>query len=260
MKSLKVLALLALVLVTISCQKDEPENEITPPAAPEDVNATGLFVLNFTSSVNGSPYNLNDNFVSLNNYRIKLEKIDFYVSNIKLLKGNGDVVVRDVGFVSFEQGWTSVTCTADTGTYVGFAFDMGVPADRNINHDPSVYATSHPLSIFQNMHWGWAAGYIFSKFEGRADTTGTGSGLFDQNLVYHSGADTLLRNKCINTAAFTIVENGTITETMDINVAELFVGNNDTVDITVDNSTHTGNDLPLAIRFVDLFRAAMTYN
>ena len=104
---------------------------------------------------------------------IRLDRMEAYVSQFAL---------HDV-----DEGWVNVDTVqrirfAEEGNHVvldlpgcedrhidGLRMGLGVPADQNLDVDPAGYPADHPLGFAGSagMHWGWAAGYIFSVYDGR---------------------------------------------------------------------------------------------
>lgn len=257
-----ILILAAILLTFSACKKDEPE-------APTEENPTnneaqgggpeGTLRLNFIANADGAPFVLNQSFTNIDGYCVKVEKLKFYLSYISVMDMLGNQnVVWDVDLMSWEDNHTSIDIPVDTGSYTGVMFGLGVPSTMNVNQDPSVWPNSHPLSIFQNMHWNWSSGYIFTKFEGKADTTAGCVGSFDQSFVFHTGADTLFRTRNFCNAPFQIMDGQVTDFNVDIDINQFFYNAMDTIDLKVHNSTHTVNDLPLAIRFTDLMRDAFS--
>jgi uncharacterized repeat protein (TIGR04052 family) len=107
----------------------------------------------------------------------------FYVSDIRLVKSNGDEVALaleqdgrwqrgDLALLDFEDATgpcsmgtasmnTSVRGTVPAGIYTGIRFDLGVPYEMN-HQDASL--AEPPLS-FSSMFWNWNGGYKFFRID-----------------------------------------------------------------------------------------------
>lgn len=119
----------------------------------------------------------------------------YYISGITLHLGNGTNVpfpdtyilvdVRDVQ--RFPIGNADVSAGIDSIT-----FHIGVDQARN-HLDPTTYPDWHPLALKNpSMHWGWAAGYRFVTYEGKA---GTSAGSINATFQIHT-LDDKLYTKC----------------------------------------------------------------
>ena len=123
-------------------------------------------------------------------YSIKVERLEYYVSEIKIHHDGGQTT--EIGHL-----WLLVNPALDTGGYLlggiqaenieGITFSIGVDSAHN-HLDPAGYPAGHPLAP-QNpsMHWGWVAGYRFIAFEGSAGAN------FAYNFEIHSIGDELYR-------------------------------------------------------------------
>lgn len=177
-------ALTALVMLTGCKDKDEDNEDTTP------VITTGTVKLQFGAEWQGAPYATPG--VVLDNFgnQLRIDKFTSYLSTLALIKEDGtEHLLKDYSLIDFLETPT-VQFTVPKGNYTGIKFLVGVPADINTNTDPAQYPSSHVLSVAgsQGMFWTWASGYIFTKLEGKADTTAT-----DQPLLhpfsYHTGND-----------------------------------------------------------------------
>ncbi len=118
--------------------------------------------------------------------KLRLTDFRFYVSNVRLLKSNGDEVPlaleqdgiwqRDsLALLDFETGDagcsfgndllnSSVRGTAPAGVYTGVRFDLGVPFDMDHGNAES---ETEPLNL-TSMFWNWNGGYKFIRVDGFA--------------------------------------------------------------------------------------------
>ena len=216
--------------------------------------------LEFDLAWNGAPYALGEVVSDHEGRDIRLDRMEAYVSQFAL---------HDV-----EEGWVEVDTVqrirfAEEGNHVvlelpgcedrnidGLRMGLGVPADQNVDVDPASYPTDHPLGFAGSagMHWGWAAGYIFSVYDGRL--------LVDpeQPFSYHAGDDRLYRSVEFTWEDTWLLESGEEhqTRTLTLDAYKCLHGANDVIDPTVDAQTHTGNNLDLATRWVTLYLEAWT--
>lgn len=111
-----------------------------------------------------------------------------YVSNVALIKADGTELplpglsLLNLGGSDGAHNVPVLTGDVPAGEYRGVRFDVGVP--RALNHlDASTQPA--PLGLDVGMFWAWNPGYIFSRFEGRAQVGGQ-----TRAVALHMGADT----------------------------------------------------------------------
>lgn len=129
--------------------------------------------------------------IYMDNYgnRVRVDNFQSYFSMVKLIKDDGtEVLLKDFYLHDFTKT-AEITGTVTPGNYVGVKFGVGVPEAYNLNQDPAQYPNTHPLSVAgsQGMFWTWNSGYVFSKFEGKIDPTGTEGVTPTQSFSIHSG-------------------------------------------------------------------------
>jgi hypothetical protein len=255
-KRVLYMVLLAGVLVSAySCKKDEPYIDDTP--AP--VNQ-GNLKLRFHAHYNGTPFVLFNDYYTLENYRIRPELLRFLATEFWTKNEAGDSLYLYEAFkYNLETGQTSFTIPMAPGNYDGIGLSIGVNEQKN-HDDPSQYPADHALSYAtaSDMFWTWSTGYIFSKYEGKADTSGNGTGPLDLFYIFHSGHDTLYRVLPHMDKPYTITSGQTTELVVHINAAAFFASIVDTIDLKQENETHTANNLPLAIKFSDMFKRSFS--
>src|SRR5690606_27283460 len=129
-----------------------------------------------------------------------------YISSLALKKADGtEVLLKDYYLANFTDDIV-FDFTVPKGDYVGLGFLLGVPENVNTDTDPAQYPHTHPLSVAgsQGMFWSWMTGYIFTKFEGRADTTGTIGEPVLYPFSYHTGNDDYSRYVAFESFDFTL--------------------------------------------------------
>jgi hypothetical protein len=106
------------------------------------------------------------------------------------------------------------------------------------------------------MFWHWNTGYIFTKFDGKADLEGIeGNPLLDP-FAFHCGDDPLLRIVSLPIAQGFIEGETSRVFQIHCQVDKLLQGNAENIDIAVDYLTHTQGNFLLARRFMDNFGTA----
>ncbi len=142
--------------------------------------------LNFAGRVNGADAACDTDFMGLGSEESDAQIVDFrfYVSNIRLIDGDGNEVpleleqdgvwqFEDVALLDYEDGTglcsdtgnpdlrSTVVGTVPEGDYDGIRFDVGVPSELN-HTDPN---TAEPPLNLLPMTWNWLAGRKFVRFD-----------------------------------------------------------------------------------------------
>ena len=152
--------------------------------ASAQVNVT----LHMTQKLGGEPFAYNTSTQSSMGYGFNVTRLQYYVSEIKLVHDGGLVT-------SITDLYLLVDPALDTAFELGsfpisnlekIQFSIGV--DNAHNHlDPTSYASNHPLSPKNpTMHWGWTSGYRFIAFEGYA---GADTNAIINNYQIHTVGD-----------------------------------------------------------------------
>lgn len=233
MKKIIILTI-GLTTTLVSCKK-EKEEVVTGPGK---VNMSTRFV------VDGASYNQDSIYTDDFGNDFKISLANFYLSGFKLSNSSGSVSTSTQYLLVKPETSTYSLGNLKEANYSDITFDVGV--DSVTNHtDPNTYSISSPLyPQTPSMHWTWASGYIFYKLEGTVDTDGDGT--FESTFLFHIGTDGMLRNisYALNQE---IVGDKTNTISMKIDLAQFL----DNIDLSIDNSTHTMNNMPLALRVVN---------
>ena len=224
----------------------------------ENQSAQAMVRVNFDLLWNGEAFALGQTGPDVQGRPVQLERMECFV---------GEFALHDT-----EQGWIEIDTIArvDFGDVEphtmldlltegdlridGFRMGLGVPADQNKDVDPAAYPSNHPLGVqgSAGMHWGWAAGYIFSIYEGRMQTDP------EVPFAYHAGDDKCYGEVDLMWEDPWLLPCGADDAAIDLGLDAYMClhGPQDTIDIEVDPITHTGNNLPLAVRWVNLYTNA----
>jgi len=228
---------------------------------PDETPVKGILQVNVKTSFNGLPFDLNQPYTNIQNYRVKMQSLAFLMHNFyaKTADGNYCLVKEALRYDRSQNAVSSFTFAIDPGTYQGISFSIGI--DSALNHsDPALLAASHPFSynVSADLHWGWNTGYIFLKMEGDADTSGTGSGAFDRTFLYHIGVDELFRRFDFYSNSFSITADQTTTLNIELDVAKMFYNGIDTIDLKTEYATQSSGSMPLARQFVSVYEDAFS--
>lgn len=249
MKNLLYFSLLfAFGLLTMSsCNKDEDD--------PAKVR------MEFTATVGNQDYAPFTDYTYYNGEAFTINKVVFYISSIDLVKSNGSTErISDIEYVDLsdpvEPGKSVFTFNdIPSGDYTAIRFGIGVPSDMNAK-TPADFGVEHPLAI-ESMYWDAWDSYIFSKTEGRIDTTGNGE--TDQAYLYHTGIDDLYRG-LEATRDFELKGGEEKLIQFNLDVLKLFGSGNDYIDIKAKPMSHNPADLDIATEIMDNYVTALTFS
>lgn len=248
----KYISIFVTSVIFFSCRPDPPPPDPDP--------TTGTLKIHFTLNWNGQPFSFFTPYTDANfNYQIQTELLKFISYKLTVKNSAGtESMIEEAHIINFTTDQFSYTVNLEQGNYQGLKFGIGV-GDSATNHgDPAVFPSTHALSYNQaaDLHWTWNTGYIFLKFEGRADTTGTGSGSLDQLYTLHTGDDPLYGEVNFYANPFMITAEQTTDFYIDVDVSKFLYNATDTIDIKTENSTHTNNNL--AIKFSQIYLDAFS--
>lgn len=214
--------------------------------------------VNFDLLWDADPFTLGQSGLDVQGRPVQLERLECYVGAFALHDQDQGWIeidtIKRVNFSVSEPHAMLDILTEGNLRIDGIRMGLGVPADQNKDVDPASYPSNHPLGArgSAGMHWGWAAGYIFSVYEGRMQTDP------EVPFAYHAGNDTCYRQVELMWEEPWLLVCGTDDTTIDLGLDayKCLHGAQDTIDIETDPISHTGNNLPLALRWVNLYTNA----
>jgi hypothetical protein len=162
------------------------------------VRAQAIIELGLTPKVGVQPFALNQAFLDYSGKTASLSRVHFYLCNFELVHDGGQVTALPNVYLLANPGREFYTLATVTNVTQVEKVRFSVGVDAAVNHDnPSGWPSGHPLS-FQSpsQHWGWSSGYLFSTFEGDADSDNNGT--TDTQWEIHSLGDQLLRDVEVN--------------------------------------------------------------
>lgn len=247
MKKLLLLSFALTMLFIIGCDPDTPQPTTT------------TLTLNFDGKFGEDELVLFQYYDYQNGDSVFLNVAHFYVSNITLLKGTEETVIKDIDVIDFTENHLQAGGESEKivikdiaeGEYTGIRIGLGVDSIQN-NTRPADYAIDEPLGNASE-YWDWRETYIFGKFEGKIKESPDSSFFY----TYHPGSNELYRastfTKMIN------LEGGvdaSLNFTLDFK--KLFEQGNGNIDIKNNSVSHTGQaDLWLATLIMDNLEAAI---
>jgi len=178
----------------------------------------------------------------------------YYISNVAAIRDDGteqklpcSVILVDPRQRNYDLG------TLPEGSYKGLRFIVGL--DSAVNHcDPTVFEKGNPLAIqTPSMHWDWNSGYLFTKIEGKVDTSKKGNEPPNTEFFYHIGMDPMKRSIEIP-INFVVGKSSTNSLRLKCDLAAILGCINPRSEI----STHSFDNQQLAARIADRMQAAFS--
>jgi hypothetical protein len=245
-----------IVLFTMqSCNEQDPIKDNETNLLPESPNIT----IKFDAVWDGSPFRMGRIFTDDFGNRVRADLFKNYISMVTLVAEDGsEVLLKDFLLVDYSVN-NEITAEVPAGKYTSLKLGVGIPAEFNRDQDPSGYPNSSPLSVAgsQGMFWQWSTGYIFAKFEGRADTSGVSGAALLLPIAIHAGNDASFR--AFESEPFTFELNGEAkTISVHLQVNKLFSpdqGNE--VNLAENAVTHSQSNSQLAANYMNNFVAAL---
>lgn len=225
-------ALLPLTLIT--CQPG-------PPVEPGS-ELTGTLRVVIKPTWNGQPFLMNEEYLNVSDYRVKVEALRFYLGDVRFEDGGFFTSVKDVELFDLQHDGDTVTWTnVPTGTWSGLRMGLGVPQALN-DADPIVYPVGHPLNLSHGSYWTWATAYRFVMFDGRYDVDGTGTGPLLEPFSMHTGVNICYREFDMPfNAPLDVSSSGVSTVVLELAVDRFFHANGEVLDLATENQSHGGD-------------------
>ncbi len=251
-KNALLLSILTIFVVAFTaCKKDDPEPVITSSGTTSSGSGVGTVMLHFHPMAGGNAFAFNTDYTDDFGNTYQFTRAEFYLSKIHFTDDDHN----DIGVTNEYLLLNPNMHMYDIGDVnEGHAHELhlGIGVDSATNHlDPTTYDASHPLAP-QNpaMHWGWSTGYRFLVLEGRVDTDGDNA--LDTDFFFHIGTDALYRTHAVEVHADVLEDQSNSIDLM-VDWTKFLTG----IDLSVDNSTHTANNLPLATTVADNMTSAI---
>ncbi|RYZ54380.1 MAG: hypothetical protein EOP49_05325 [Sphingobacteriales bacterium] len=171
MKGSLLLAVFAFLALGGCKKKDDPVATVNPKVSITVENTAG-----------SQDFALNTWYQNQNNDSFQVTEYKYYISNIRLLKENGDAVAEPESYHLIDQSKTESLSFSlgemPAGEYTKLRLMIGVDEYRNSNG-----AQTGALDPLNGMFWDWNTGYIMAKLEGFSPQSNLGS----NKIFYHIG-------------------------------------------------------------------------
>lgn len=248
----RFLSLLIIPVVVMSLQSCEGDNT-------NSGIQTTTVTLKFDAMWDSVPFQMGRIFTDAYGNRVRADLFKNYISMVTLVKENGDsVLLSDFLLVDYSET-NEISIEVPSGRYSALKLGVGIPAQYNTDQDPANYPSSSPLSVAgsQGMFWQWSTGYIFAKFEGKADTSGVNTAPLLLNIAIHAGNDASFRSFYSEPFALDL-NRSTQNISVHLNVKKLFSPDaGSEVNLTNNAVTHSQNNSQLARDYMDNLVAAL---
>ena len=235
---------------------DEDDEVLVCSSCP--VPSVSSLNITFIPTWNNVPVTNGDEYEDQFGNRLLQFNFKTFVSNIIISSQGSETELSEIEILEVGDGAIELSYSvANDMSFDELKFHTGVPPEYNVDYDPSTWPNSHPLSVqgAAGMHWGWNTGYIFTKFDGKADTTEMAEPTYLYPFAFHTGDDAFYIEHVFDLDIATQTESEA-----EINVIihmEKFLDGIHSIDIREDGETHTGGDFELAQQFIDNFNSSL---
>lgn len=135
------------------------------------LNAQSLHI-KFNNLFNGSPIEFGQHYLTPLGDSVSITALNYFISNIKLTKDNGDIYVvpQDSSYFLLkhaDQNNSIQLNNIPTGVYKGIEFTIGIDSLRNTMDVSKRTGSLDVGASARGMYWVWNSGYIFFKLEGK---------------------------------------------------------------------------------------------
>ncbi|MBN8679747.1 MAG: hypothetical protein J0M29_16085 [Chitinophagales bacterium] len=179
---------------------------------------------------------------TFNGFPIFVESCRMYLSDIRLINADREVIISDVEYLDFtpenavSASPTIVFKNVPEGDYTSIRLGYGVSPVLNAKK-PSNFPAGSPLAI-ENDYWaGWKS-YIFSVLDGKADPDNNGTK--NLSFSYHCGSDAVY--KTVEFFTPIKVQAGAFTQAAITFDMKEFLTNDDGTPYDMVNNPATSND------------------
>jgi hypothetical protein len=185
-KSLSIIAALAVSFAACSKKEDNKTTTPTPNPTPTDTATVGKVGFEFSHKAGSADLVMTTgNYTNAAGESFTVTKFNYYITNIKMIKADGSEYAEPESYHLIEGDVASThhfhMNSVPKGSYKGISFLIGVDSTRNVSG-----AQTGALDPAKGMFWTWNTGYIMAKVEGTSPVaTST-----DKKFVHHIGGFT----------------------------------------------------------------------
>lgn len=192
MNFLKSLLVIILFVAINSCKKDAKE----PSAVTEEPkNESGNLQIFLDNMVGNESLSFGKNFVNYNGDTFKVSKLNYYVSNIVLIKSDNSTFSEENSYHLIKHSNSETSSFTikglPAGSYKSIKLMIGVDSTRNVS---GVQSGDLDPVVAADMFWSWNSGYIFFKLEGTAPKSGDPGKALEYHIGGYGGANKAQRS------------------------------------------------------------------
>ncbi len=250
-----IIAITGLAISVSSCRKgctDPAAENYDARAKKSDNSCEYVEPADTTSSVNlvithlsgSQTFAMNTDYVDGFGNDYQFTRAQMYLSSPKYMDENMNLISAPMEYALVSPSQTTYAFGTVPGDAHIHMMDIAVGVDSVANaSDPGTYGADSPLAYQSpSVHWNWNSGYIFIAIEGVVDIDGNGTYDAGETFLCHVGLNSMLAVNSGLLAHFNSVPGQTHNIELDIDWSGLLTG----IDLSVDNSTHTMDNMPLA--------------
>ncbi|RYJ42122.1 MbnP family protein [Flavobacterium beibuense] len=182
------IAVLAFTTLFVSCSNDDDSSSVVE-------GTTGDVELYFDNGVAGDALILGNTYTNSNNESLTINRLNYIVSNIVLIKEDGTEFTypkEESYFVISEEGdlLTVHLEGVPAGDYTKVKFGIGVDEQRYLQGE-SEQQSFWDLAAQYNLTWTWSTGYRFINFEGTYTSPAVEG---EKTFQVHQGSNSAIDN------------------------------------------------------------------
>ena len=241
---MKVLLVFSMIFLFLACKKGE--------------NQKANVQFEFQTYSGDNPYLFSTYFTNGDGINIRMEVIQFYVSNIRFVSKKGkEIEVAEIALVKCtNEGIGSCAVKIPAGEYTTLRFGIGVPEEMNLKGPAEFTEVNHPLNASQNTYWGMNGMYRFVMMDGKYDLSG--DGIDEGGFSYHTGFKDCYREVELK-HDFSFDRKEEVTSVIRLDLNKLFYVSGSMIDIPVESNFHGDySNIALAIKLSDNFANALS--
>lgn len=253
----RLIVLLPVVLLFVNACKQEACNN--PLAFNYDPDGTSeenciwepmQFDIAFNVNYDGEEVELGEELITEDGRSLTFDYFGIYLSEISVYEGESKITLENDVMLILDSNRVFSSVYTPSNTIDSLTFNVGVNQERNDTLDPTTLSEGPLAPQNPNMYWSWATGYIFTSMSGVVDTTAAANGSAKSGFQYHTGSNDLLRTVTIEASPNR--QGNTLKYELNLDLKKALEG----VDFTTELSTHTFNNMPLAIKVTENFKNA----
>ena len=224
-------------------------------------NPSGSLEVTFKARYGTRPLVMFQKYPYYKGLPMKIQAFSFFVNNLRWTsKGTTSKPENEVSLIDF--GVTNTDSLAAekgiTRKYDGLpiglttiAFDVGVPKSINAKQ-PKDFDAQNSLSD-GSYYWESWKSFIFTKLEGRVDTSG--KGVYKNVFSFHTGLDESFRSITLP-GTVKIVEGETTKLVIEVDSKTIFGLTDPPIDVVKNSESHTATNKNLMITLSDNYKSA----